>query len=61
MVARTGKGTMTRLPVETGETLIVNTVLLIMSFMVTSEAKCFLGMSIENSEVVEFLKERKSF
>ena len=57
IVGRTGKGPMSRLPLKTRKTLIVNTILLVMSFMKTCKAKCFLRLKVMDREVMEFLKE----
>ena len=49
------------MPAKAGEAFIVDTVLLVMSFMVAGEAECLLRAGIVSREVMEFLKERKSF
>ena len=51
---------MSQLPTKARNTLIMDAVVLIMSFMVTCEAECFSCL-IVGGEVVEFLEELESF
>ena len=56
-----GKSLVTRLPAKAGDTLAVDTVLLVVSLMVAGETECFFRSGIANGEMVEFLKEMDSF
>ena len=51
---------MTGLPAEATDALVVDTVFLVVSCVVTGEAKWFFGCSVAEGEMVEFLEERES-
>ena len=60
VVARACEGLVTRLPVEAADTLVVDTVFLVMSCMVTGETEWFFRCGIVEGEMVEFLEEGES-
>ena len=60
VVVRAGEGLVTRLPAEAADTLIMNTVFLVMSCMVAGEAEWFFRCGVAEGEMVEFLEERES-
>ena len=51
---------MTRLPAEAADTLIVDTVFLVVSCMVTGETKWFFRCGVAEGEMIEFLEEGES-
>ena len=51
---------MTGLPAEAADTLIVDTIFLVVSCMVTGEAEWFFRGDISQGEMVEFLEEGES-
>ena len=60
VVARTCKSFVTRLPAEAADALVVDTVFLVVSCMITGETEWFLGCSIAEGEMIEFLEEGES-
>ena len=60
VVTRAGKGFVTRLPAEAADTLIVDTVFLVVSCVVARETEWFKGCGIAEGNVVEFLEEGES-
>ena len=60
VVAGTGESLVTRLPAEAADTLVINTVFLVMPSMVTGEAKWFFGCDVVEGEMIEFLEEGES-
>ena len=59
VVARAGEGFVTRLPAETADTLVMDTVFLVVSCMVAGEAEWFFRCGIVEGEMVQFLEERE--
>ena len=60
VVARACKGLVARLPAETTDALVVDTVFLVVSGMVTGEAEWFFRRSVAEGEMIEFLEEGES-
>ena len=60
VVARACKSFVTRLPAEAADTLVVDTVFLVVSCMVTGETEWFFRCGIAEGEMVEFLEEGES-
>ena len=60
VVVRAGESFVTGLPVEAADTLVMDTVLLVMSCIVAGEAEWFFRCGIAEGEMVEFLEERES-
>ena len=52
IVMGTCKGPVAQFPLKAGDTLVVDAVLLIMAFVETSKAECFLGFQIMKREVM---------
>ena len=59
VVARAGESFVTRLPAEAADTLIMDTVFLVVSCMVAGKAEWLFRSGIVEGEVVEFLEEGK--
>ena len=57
VVAGACKGLVTRLPAEATDALVVDAVFLVVSCVVTGEAKWFFRSSVAEGEVIEFLEE----
>ena len=55
-----GKSLVTRLPAEATDTLIVDTVFLVVSCMVTGKTEWFFRCGIAKGEMIEFLEEGES-
>ena len=60
VVAGACESFVTRLPVEAADTLVVDTIFLVMSCMIAGEAEWFFRCGIAKGEMVEFLEERES-
>ena len=60
VVTRACKNLVTRLPAEAADTLVVDTVFLVVSCVVTGETEQFFRCGIAEGEVVEFLEEGES-
>ena len=60
VVVGAGESYVTGLPAEAADTLVVDTVFLVMSCMVAGEAEWFFRCDIVEGEMVEFLEERES-
>ena len=60
VVVRAGESFVTGLPAEAADTLVMDTVLLVMSCMVTGEAKWLFRCGIAEGEMIEFLEEGES-
>ena len=60
VVAGAGESFVTGLPAEAADTLVVETVFLVMSCMVAGEAEWFFRYGVVEGEMVEFLEERES-
>ena len=52
IVTRAGEGSVAWLPAKAGEALVVDTVLLVMPFVVTGKTECFFRFKIVNEEMV---------
>ena len=51
---------MTRLPAETADTLVMDTVSLVVSCMVAGETEWFFGCGVSEGEMIKFLEEGES-
>ena len=60
VVARACKSFVARLPMETADALVMDTVLLIMSSVVAGKAEQFFRCGVAKGEMVEFLEEGES-
>ena len=60
VILRAGKSLMTGLPAEAADTLVMDTVFLVVSCMVAGEAEWFLGCGRAEGEMIEFLEEGES-
>ena len=60
VIARACEGFVTGLPAEAADTLIVDTIFLVVSCMITGETERFFRCGVAEGEMVEFLEERES-
>ena len=60
VVVGAGKSFVTGLPAEAADTLVMDTVFLVMSCMVSGEAEWFFRCGVVEGEMIEFLEERES-
>ena len=60
VVMRACKSFVTRLPAEAADALVMDTVLLVVSCMVTGEVEWFFRCGIVEGEMIEFLEEGES-
>ena len=60
VVARACEGFVTGLPAEAADALVVDTVFLVMSYMVTGETEWFFRCGVAEGEMIEFLEEGES-
>ena len=60
VVVRACKGFVTGLPAEAADTLVVDTIFLVVSCMVTGKTEWFFRCGVAEGEMIEFLDERKS-
>ena len=60
VVMRARESLVTGLPVEAADTLVVDTVLLVVSCMVTGETEWFFRCGVAEGETIEFLEEGES-
>ena len=60
VVVRACEGFVTGLPTEAADALVVDTVFLVVSYMVTGETEWFFRSGIAEGEMIEFLEEGES-
>ena len=60
VVARTCECLVTGLPAEAADTLVMDTILLVVARVVAGQAEWFFGGGVAEGEVVEFLDKRES-
>ena len=60
VVAGTGEGFVSGLPVEAADALVVDAVFLVVPSMVTGEAEWFFRCGVAEGEMIEFLEEGES-